>query len=115
MFGGILNKGNSFALSEPELAGWMREGMTHENLSRRMTKGMPASSNISFDISYVIDPKYILPEPFVNVFIEFLYEQSRSSMYTVFSVFLKISKYPLTKLISFPACPSSASVTLSSP
>jgi hypothetical protein len=24
LFGGILNKGNSFALSEPELAGWVR-------------------------------------------------------------------------------------------
>jgi hypothetical protein len=24
LFGGILNKGNSFTLSEPELAGWVR-------------------------------------------------------------------------------------------
>jgi hypothetical protein len=40
-FGGILNTGNSYALSEPELAGWVGSGMTHENPSKRMTKGLP--------------------------------------------------------------------------
>jgi hypothetical protein len=38
--------------------------MTHENPSRRMTKGLPSSSNISIDTSYVIHPKYVLSEPF---------------------------------------------------
>jgi hypothetical protein len=31
LFRGILNKGNSFTLSEPELAGWVWKGMTHQN------------------------------------------------------------------------------------
>jgi hypothetical protein len=48
----ILNKGNSFALSEPELA-------AHENPSRRITKGLPLSSYLFIDMSYVIHPKYI--------------------------------------------------------
>jgi hypothetical protein len=46
LFGDSLNKGNSFALSEPELAGWLWQGMTHENPSRRMTKMLPSSSNL---------------------------------------------------------------------
>jgi hypothetical protein len=52
--------------------------MTHENTSRRMTKGLPSSSNISIDISDVIHPKYILSEPF-NIFIEFLHDRSHLS------------------------------------
>jgi hypothetical protein len=32
LFGGTLSTGKSFALSEPELAGWLGSGMTHENL-----------------------------------------------------------------------------------
>ncbi len=32
LFGGILNTAKSFALSEPELAGWVRYGMNHEIL-----------------------------------------------------------------------------------
>jgi hypothetical protein len=42
LFGGILNTGNSFALSGPELAEWVRLGMPHENPSRRMTKVLPS-------------------------------------------------------------------------
>jgi hypothetical protein len=40
--GGILNTGNSFALSGPELAEWVRLGMTHVNPSRRMTEVLPS-------------------------------------------------------------------------
>jgi hypothetical protein len=40
-FGGILNTDNSFALSGPELAEWVRLGMAQENPSRRMTKVLP--------------------------------------------------------------------------
>ncbi len=50
--------------------------MTHENPSRRITKGLPSSSNISIDISCVILSKYI---HFVNVFIGFLHDRSQSS------------------------------------
>jgi hypothetical protein len=64
LFGGTLSTGKSFALSEPELAGWLGSGMTHENLSRRMTKELPSISNVRFDISYVIHPNYKLSEPF---------------------------------------------------
>ncbi len=64
LFGVILNTFKSLALSEPELAGWLRYGMTHKNTPRRMTKGMTLSSNIIIDMSYVIHPKYILSEPF---------------------------------------------------
>jgi hypothetical protein len=42
LFGGVLNEGNSFSLSESELAGWVGSGMTHENPSRRMTKVLPS-------------------------------------------------------------------------
>ena len=41
-FGCILSTGKSFALSEPELAEWLRLGMTHENPSRRMTEVLPS-------------------------------------------------------------------------
>jgi hypothetical protein len=41
LFGGILNTGNSFTLSGPESAEWVRLGMTQENPSRRMTKVLP--------------------------------------------------------------------------
>jgi hypothetical protein len=41
-FGGILNTDNPFALSGPELAEWVRLGMTHENPSKRMTKVLPS-------------------------------------------------------------------------
>ncbi len=37
-FSDILNTGNSFAHSDPELAEWVTLGMTHENPSRRITK-----------------------------------------------------------------------------
>jgi hypothetical protein len=53
--------------------------MTHENPARRMTKGLALISNISINIYYVIHPKYIISELFVNVFIKFLYDLSRSS------------------------------------
>jgi hypothetical protein len=41
-FCGILNTGNSFALSGSELAEWVRLGMAHENTSRRMTEVLPS-------------------------------------------------------------------------
>jgi hypothetical protein len=53
----ILSKGYWFTLSEAELAGCVRQGMTHKTPSRRMTKGLPLSSNISIDISFVIQSK----------------------------------------------------------
>jgi hypothetical protein len=34
-------------------------------------------------VSYVMQPKYILSEPFVNVFIKFLYELSHSTLHIV--------------------------------
>jgi hypothetical protein len=68
------------------IAGWVRYGMTHENPSRRMTKALALSSNISVDILYVIHPKYILSEPFYKCFIKFLYDRSRLSAYTVSTV-----------------------------
>jgi hypothetical protein len=40
-------------------------------------------SNFSIDIPYVIHPKYVLSEPSCSCFIKFLYDQSRSSAYTV--------------------------------
>jgi hypothetical protein len=42
LFGGILNTGNSFAFSGPELAEWVRLGMTHKDPLRRMTKMLPS-------------------------------------------------------------------------
>jgi hypothetical protein len=53
--------------------------MTHENPARRMTKTLALISDISIDIYYVIHPKYILSELFVNVFIKFWYDLSHSS------------------------------------
>jgi hypothetical protein len=63
-FCGILNTGKSFALSEPELAEWVRLGISHKNPSKRMKNGLPSISNVSIDISYVILPKYHFSEPF---------------------------------------------------
>jgi hypothetical protein len=42
LFGGILNTGNSFALSGPELAEWVRLGMTQENPARMTIKVLPS-------------------------------------------------------------------------
>jgi hypothetical protein len=53
--------------------------MTHENPSRRMTKVLPSISNISIYMSYVIHPNIFFLNHFVKVFIEFLYDRSRSS------------------------------------
>ncbi len=61
LFGGSLNKGDSFALFEP-VSRMGVVGMTHENPSSRMTKMLRSSSNISIDISYVIHPKIYLPK-----------------------------------------------------
>jgi hypothetical protein len=46
------------------MAGWVRQGMTQENPSRRMIRGLSLGKNISIDILCVIHPKYILSEPF---------------------------------------------------
>ncbi len=43
----------------------------------------PKCPNVTSEMSYVIHPKYILSEPFSSSDIEFLYDRSRSSAYTV--------------------------------
>jgi hypothetical protein len=46
------------------MAGWVWQGMTQKNPSRRMIKGLPLGNNISIDILCINHPKYILSEPF---------------------------------------------------
>jgi hypothetical protein len=63
LFGGILHKGNSFTLSEPvSRMGVVRNGSRKP--FKKDDKRAPSRSNINIDISYVIQPKSILSEPF---------------------------------------------------
>ncbi len=63
-FGNIFNKGNSFALSEPVSRMCAVRNDSRKTFKKKNDKRLPLSSNISIDIFYVIQLKYILSERF---------------------------------------------------